>query len=133
MAAAALTDAQRAFLGNPFVASVTTVRPDGSLHTTVVWVGVDGEDVVFNTLRDRAKARHLAANPNVSLLVVDPADAYRWLAVAGRAEVTGHGAEARLDEFSRVYLGAETYPWRREGQEWVTVRIRPERIDSVGL
>jgi PPOX class probable F420-dependent enzyme len=130
---AALTDAQRAFLERPFVGTVTTVRPDGSLHTTVVWVGVEGEDVVFNTLRGRAKARHLEADPHVSVLVLDPANTYRWLVVEGRAELTAEGAEERLDAFSSRYLGKETYPWRSAGQEWVTARIRPERIETVGI
>jgi PPOX class probable F420-dependent enzyme len=130
---AVLTDAQRTFLESPFVGSVTTVRPDGSLHTTVVWVGVDGDDVVFNTLRGRAKERHLRANPRVSLIVLDPANAYRWLVVEGEGEITEEGADARIDEFSARYLGQTPYPWRQPGQEWVTVRIRPERIETVGV
>jgi PPOX class probable F420-dependent enzyme len=130
---AVLTDAQRTVLESPFVGSVTTVRPDGSLHTTVVWVGVDGDDVVFNTLRGRAKERHLRANPRVSLIVLDPANAYRWLVVEGEGEITEEGADARIDEFSARYLGQTPYPWRQPGQEWVTVRIRPERIETVGV
>ena len=128
-----LTDAQRAFLDNPFVGSVTTIRPDGSLHTTIVWVGVEDGAIVFNTLRGRAKARHLEANPRVSVLVLDPANTYRWLVVEGMAELTEEGADERLDAFSSRYLGQTPYPWRRPGQDWVTARIRPERVETVGI
>jgi Pyridoxamine 5'-phosphate oxidase len=38
-----LTDSQRAFLEQPFYGAVTTLRSDGSPHTTVVWVDVDDE------------------------------------------------------------------------------------------
>lgn len=128
-----LTPAQVAFLDNPFVATVTTVRRDGSLHSTVVWVGVEDGDVVFNTLRGRAKERHLSANSRVSLLVVDPANAYHWLAVDGTAELDEAGAEERIDRLSRKYLGRDTYPWRSPEQRWVGVRIRAERIDTAGI
>ena len=40
---AALTEAQRKFLEeNPFVGTVTTLRGDGSPHSTIVWVDVAG-------------------------------------------------------------------------------------------
>src|SRR5205809_393505 len=38
---AALTDKQREFLDQPYVGEVTTLRDDGSPHTTVVWVDTD--------------------------------------------------------------------------------------------
>ena len=40
-----LTEAERAFLENPFVGVVTDLRPDGSPHSTIVWVDVDDEGV----------------------------------------------------------------------------------------
>ena len=33
-----LTDAERAFLEQPYVGVVTDLRPDGSPHSTVVWI-----------------------------------------------------------------------------------------------
>ena len=43
----------------PYYGVVTTVRPDGSPHSTVVWLDYDGENVVFNTAEGRAKPRHI--------------------------------------------------------------------------
>ena len=37
------------------LAVVTTLLADGSPHSTVVWIDCDGEDVLFNTARGRAK------------------------------------------------------------------------------
>ena len=52
-----LTEAQRAFLrDNAFSAVVTTLRADGSPHSTVVWVDEEDGDLVFNTAEGRAKA-----------------------------------------------------------------------------
>ena len=71
---AKLTEAQARMFIEPYYGVATTVRPDGSPQSTVVWVDYDGENVVFNTAEGRAKPRHIRANPNVSLTVVDPQD-----------------------------------------------------------
>ena len=85
---AALNDEQRRFLEEPYAGAATTLRADGSPHTTVVWVDVEDGTVMFNTAVGRAKERHLRRDPRVAILVVDPQNTYRWLSVSGRAELT---------------------------------------------
>lgn len=128
-----LDEKQLAFLENPHVGVVTTLRADGSPHATVVWVDTDEEGVSFNTARGRAKPRHLESNPKLALTVVDPNDAYRWISISGTAELRDEGAEAQIDRLAKKYLGQDTYPWRKPGEQRVSVRIRPEHVESVGL
>lgn len=128
-----LTREQRAFLEQPYVGVATTLREDGSPHSTVVWVDVDDEGVSFNTAWPRAKPRHLAADPRLSLLVVDPTDAYRWIAIEGRARLVEEGADEQIDRLARKYLGQDSYPWHRPEERRVSVRIEPTRIESRGL
>jgi PPOX class probable F420-dependent enzyme len=125
-----LTAAERAFLEEPFVAVVTVLRPDGSPHSTVVWVDVDDEGVSFNTAWPRAKPRHLARDPRVSLTVVDPGDPFRWITIDGRATLVEEGANDQIDRLSEKYTGRERYASHREGETRVTVRIAPTRIES---
>ena len=113
-----------------FVGTVTTLRRDGSPHSTIVWVDEDAGDIVFNTAEGSSKPRELRADPRVAMLVLDPADTYRWLAVSGTAELTQEGAREQIDRLAKKYLGADTYPFRREGEVRVAVRIRPDRISS---
>jgi PPOX class probable F420-dependent enzyme len=128
-----LTDEQRAFLENPYVGIVTDLRPDGSLHSTVVWVDVDDDGVSFNTAWPRAKPRYLQANPNVSLLMVDPADKYRWVSISGTATLTEEGADAQIDRLAKKYTGADSYGGHQPGETRVSVRIAPTWIESRGL
>jgi PPOX class probable F420-dependent enzyme len=128
-----LTPAQRAFLENPFVGVVTDLRPDGSPHSTVVWVDVDDEGVSFNTAWPRAKPRYFQNDPRVSLVVLDPADPYRWLALDGTVTMTDEGANDQIDRLSKKYTGREKYASHRPGETRVTVRIAPRRIESRGL
>jgi PPOX class probable F420-dependent enzyme len=128
-----LNDKQRKFLEHPFVGTLTTLRDDGSPHSTIVWVDTETDEVLFNTATGRAKERHLRKDPRVSLLVVDPEDAYRWLAVTGNAELTTEGADAQIDKLAKKYLGQDEYPWRKPEEERIKVRIKPEHVEGYGL
>ena len=130
---AKLTDEQRAFLANPYVATATTLREDGSPHNTIVWIDAEGDDVVFNTAEGRAKPRHLRANPQVAITVVDPQNTHKWISVSGRAELTREDADDHIDRLAKKYLGKDTYPWHDPSSPRLKVRIRAEHIDAVGL
>ena len=130
---AALTEQARSFLQQPFVGEVTTLRNDGSPHTTVVWVDVDTDEVIFNTAVGRAKERHLRNDPRISLIVVDPENPYRWVSVSGKAELDTTGADDEIDKLAKKYLGQDRYPWRSADEQRISVKIRPEQVDAAGF
>jgi PPOX class probable F420-dependent enzyme len=130
---AELTEQHREFLENPYTGVATTLRADGSPHSTVVWVDVDERGLSFNTASGRAKPRHLERDPRVALTVVDPQNAYRYVSVSGRAELTEEGADAQIDRLAKKYLGKDEYPWRTPAETRISVRITPEKIHSYGL
>lgn len=125
---AVLDNGAKALLAEAFPGWATTVRPDGSLHSTVVWVDVDGDDVIFNTAIGRAKEKHLRADPRVSVSMVDPGNAYRAISVSGDARLEEEGADAVIDRLAHKYLGVDSYPYRSADEQRVTVRVRPERV-----
>jgi PPOX class probable F420-dependent enzyme len=130
-----LTPAQIAFLrDNAFHAVITTLRPDGSPHSTIVWVDVDEDGVPgFNTALGRAKPRYIARDPRVSLTVVNPADGYQWLSVSGTARLVEGGADTQIDRLAHKYLGADTYPFRKPDEVRVSVPIAPDRVEARGI
>jgi PPOX class probable F420-dependent enzyme len=130
---ATLTEKQKEFLTHPFVGIVTTLRPDGSPHSTVVWVDVDDDGVSFNTAYGRTKPSNLERDGRISLTVVDPADSYRWLSVDGTATLTTDGADDQIDRLAKKYLDADSYPFRKPEERRVTVRIDAVRVDGRGL
>jgi PPOX class probable F420-dependent enzyme len=130
---AKLNDQQKQFLEQPFVGVATTLREDGSPHSTIVWVDVEDGVVSFNTALGRAKPNHLQKDPRAGLLVVDPNDSYKWVAVDGPAELTTDGADAQIDKLAKKYLGKDEYPWRNPEERRVKVRITPEHITASGL
>jgi PPOX class probable F420-dependent enzyme len=125
-----ISESQLAFFDNPYYAVVTTIRRDGSPQSTMVWIERDGDAVSFNTAFGRTKPANLERDPRVSVLVTAP-DAYHWVAVSGRAELTTEGAEEQIDRLSRKYDGK---PWSYVGgQRRVRVRVVPERVTAYGV
>lgn len=75
--AATLDQATRVLLDGKNFATVATLNPDGGPHTSVVWIGRDGDTVVFSTTAGRRKARNLARDPRISITIFDTANPYR--------------------------------------------------------
>jgi PPOX class probable F420-dependent enzyme len=130
---AKLTDEHKQFLEQPFVGVATTVRSDGCPHATVVWVDVDDGVVSFNTASGRAKPRHLEQNPRAGVIVVDPNDAFKWVAVEGPVEMTTDGADEQIDKLAKKYMGVDDYPYRNAAEQRIKVRITPEHLTSSGF
>jgi PPOX class probable F420-dependent enzyme len=131
---AKLEEEPRKFLDeNPYVGVATTLRDDGSPHSTIVWVDVEGDKVSFNTALGRAKPKHLEHDPRASVLMVDPNNSYKWVAVSGPVELTVEGADAQIDKLAKKYLGKDEYPWRNPEETRVKVLIEPEKVDASGF
>jgi PPOX class probable F420-dependent enzyme len=128
-----LNEKQLEFLENPYVGVVTTLREDGSPHSTVVWVDVEDGVPAFNTASGRKKPANLEQDPRAALLVIDPNDAYKWVSIDGKAEVTTDGADAQIDKLAKKYLGQDEYPWRKPEEQRLKVRIQPQHVDSYGF
>jgi PPOX class probable F420-dependent enzyme len=130
---ASLSEAQQQFLDNPYVGVVTTLREDGSPHSTIVWVEQADGEVSFNTATGRAKERHLSNDQRLSLVVVDPQNAYQWVSLTGHGELTREDADPQIDRLAKKYLGQDEYPWRKPEEERLKVRIRADKVDSSGF
>jgi PPOX class probable F420-dependent enzyme len=126
-----LTDEQAQLLKGTNLATVATVRRDGSAQLTPVWIDWDGENVVFNTAEGRFKPRNIRRNPVVSVHVVDHDDPYRWISVTGPAEIVEDGAEEHINVLARRYRGRD-YSYV-PGEKRLIVRIKPERVNARGV
>jgi PPOX class probable F420-dependent enzyme len=126
-----LSDAQARLFEEPNYGVVTTLRADGSPHSTVVWIDLVDGVPCFNTARGRVKPNNLENDARVAMLVVKQGDFYEWVSIDGRAELSTEGAHEQIDQLSRKYDGK---PWQYvDGQERITVRILPEHVTDYGI
>jgi PPOX class probable F420-dependent enzyme len=94
--------------------SLATLTSDGAPHNTVVWANVeDGRPYFFTANPSSLKARNVAADPRVSMTVVDRDNPYRSGQLRGEVTETvdGEAALVLIDRMSRVYTGAD-FPMR---------------------
>jgi PPOX class probable F420-dependent enzyme len=128
-----LSEKARALISRPVLASLATLNPDGSPQITPLWVGLDGDDVMFNTAQGRKKARNLERDARVAVTVIDPDDQYNVVALQGTViDVTTNGADADIDALAKKYLGVDTYPMRSEDEVRIRVRVRTDHIAMGG-
>ena len=118
----------KALVDRPIIANVATVDSEGRPQLTPVWIDRDGDDLLFNTAKGRAKEANLERNPSVAVSVVDPDDAYNVVVVRGTAVPSEEGADAHIDSLAKKYLGVDSYPMRREGEVRVIYRVKTDHV-----
>ena len=128
-----MDDRDRAMLAAPNFASLATAMPDGAPQVSVVWVDVDGDEILVNTAEGRTKTENMRRDPRVGLCVFDQRDPYRQLMVRGHATDFSHeGADDHIDFLAKKYTGADVYGGHRPDQQRVIVRIAVDGIARMG-
>jgi len=69
-------------------AVLATVNPNGSPQTSAMWVGRDGDDLLFSTVEGRVKHRNMLRDPRVSVTVLDSADPENYVELRGRVSMS---------------------------------------------
>ena len=126
-----MTDAEwRSFLDEGTrTAKLATVRADGSPHVVPIWFLVDGDDVVFMTMRTSVKGKNLARDSRVTLCVDEETPPFAFVTIRGEARVADVSPEEMLDWSTRIarrYMGdakAEDYGKRNAVPEEMVVRV----------
>ncbi|WP_282206098.1 PPOX class F420-dependent oxidoreductase [Kitasatospora fiedleri] len=122
-----LGDKVRALLDAKSYAVVSTVQPDGSPQSSVVWVKRDGDDILFSTVQGRRKHLNLVRDPRVSLLVNPADDPYTYFEARGEVTLTTEGGRELIDELSHKYRG-EAYGFDGPDDVRVVIRLSPRKI-----
>ncbi|MFC5054635.1 PPOX class F420-dependent oxidoreductase [Saccharothrix xinjiangensis] len=125
--AVTLSPVTRDLVDAPNFAVLATTNPDGSPQTSVVWVTRDGDDLLFSTLRDRAKALNLSRDPRASASILSGADPQVYAEVRGTVTITEDVGRRLANDLSHKYDGRD-FPEDRPGQQRVVLRLTPTRV-----
>lgn len=124
-----LTEKAKALLSAPNIGSLATLMADGSPHLTPVWIDYEDDHVLVNTAEGRQKLVNVRRDPRVAVSVFDADNPYEMVAIRGRVvETTHEGADEHIDKLAKKYLGRERYPFRRQGEQRVIIKIEPEHV-----
>ncbi len=132
-----IPDTVRAVLDAHPLGHLVTINPDGSPQVTVVWVGIEDEELVVGAIGTRQKLRNVQRDPRVAVsFETDRANEIglrEYLVVHGTATIEEGGAPELLQELAKVHLGPEVrFPPMDDPPAGVRLRISVRRVAGVG-
>ena len=126
-----LSEATRALTDGKNYAVLATINADGSPQTSVMWVGRDGDDILFSTVEGRRKHRNMLRDPRVSVSVIDSADPENYVELRGRVSMSPD--EGRRFDTGLSWKYDDRDPGEdRPGAVRVVVRLAVERASGPG-
>ena len=132
-----LTERVRAALTAGRPVHLTTINPDGSPQVSLVWVGLDGDEIVSGHLGIRQKLRNVERDPRV-VLSLDTGDRNdmgldEYLVVHATGRLTEGGAPELLQSLAHVYLGPDVkFPPFDDPPAGYVLRMSPTKVTGVG-
>ncbi len=110
---------------------LTTLFPDGSPQSQMMWIDCDDDHVIINTEVHRAKYKNLASDPRVVITIWPAGDLTTYFEVRGTVAdtVVGEEAKAHLDSLAQRYFKVDEYPYPIQSARAI-VRIAPDRVIS---
>jgi PPOX class probable F420-dependent enzyme len=119
----------------PIVCVLTTINPNGQPHSVPVWFDFDGTSIRVNSPDNARKARNMAVGSRVTVLVLDPENALRWVEIMGHVSAIHGEADGALEHISQLslkYRGDPDFkPVGGQSQQRMMFVIEPDVVHSL--
>jgi PPOX class probable F420-dependent enzyme len=115
----------------PNLATVVTLMPNGQPQALLTWIDTDGENILVNTEPQRQRAKNVARDPRITVLIHSSENPWDWSEIRGHIVDTVDGKEARdhIDELSHKYLGKDyANPIGEFGR--VILKVAPDKVNT---
>jgi PPOX class probable F420-dependent enzyme len=118
-------------------AHLVTLNPDGSPQVTVVWIGLEGDEIVAGHLPRNRKVRNIEKDGRVAISLQAGTKSAMGLTeyavIYGHARITEGGAAALLQRLAYVYMGPGVkFPPMDDPPPGYVTRVTVDRIEGVG-
>jgi PPOX class probable F420-dependent enzyme len=119
------------------LAHLVTLNADGSPQVTVVWVGIEGDEIVSGHLYRHRKVRNVERDPTVALSFEAPGASQiglrNYVVLYGLARITEGGAPELLQRLAEVYVGpGVVFPPMPDPPPGYITRISVDRVAGIG-
>jgi PPOX class probable F420-dependent enzyme len=125
-----LTDKVRTLFDGKNFAVLSTLEPDGTPHSTVVWATRDADDILFALPKNRRKIANLTRDPRATVVIFDATNPYESAQVQGLAAIEDDPNGTLIDELSHKYTGGPYPGFAGPNPQWVTVRITAGKVTT---
>jgi PPOX class probable F420-dependent enzyme len=117
----------------PVLVSLATVQADSQPQVTPVWIDMEGDLLRLNTVKGRQKYVNMVERPMITVLAIDPDNAFRYIEVRGRVtSIVEEGANAHIDTLAKKYTGADGYAWHNDADTRVIAYVEPTKVFAAG-
>jgi len=132
-----IPESARDVLESDALAHLVTLNPDGSAQVSIVWVGLEGDDIVSAHLREQQKLRNVRRDPRVAVSLetghTNAMGLREYLVVQGRATIEEGGGPELLQRLAYTYIGpGVTFPPMPDPPPGFRLRIVAERVGGIG-
>ena len=134
---ATISDAVRHVVESARLAHLVTTNPDGSPQISLVWVGIEGDEIVSAHLAEQQKLRNLRRDPRVALSIEgsgrNAMGLDEYLVIHGTARITEGGAPELLQRLAERYIGPGVkFPPMEDPPPGFITHITVDRVAGVG-
>lgn len=131
---ATLTPGVRTLFEGKNFGHLATIMPDGSPQVSVVWVDIEGDNILVNTAEGRTKPRNVRRDPRVAISIYNQDAPYQSAAIQGEVvEVRSEGALENIHKLAKKYLGLDEYPNLQPGEQRLLFVIRADQVATMGV
>ena len=127
----------RALIEAGTLAHFVTLNRDGSPQVTLIWLGLDGDDLVAGHLDEHAKVKNVRRDPRVAISLEtsrkNSMGLIEYAVLYGEAHIEEGGAPELLRRLAKVYMGPGVkFPPMENPPAGFVTRIRVTRVAGVG-
>jgi PPOX class probable F420-dependent enzyme len=127
----------RALIESAPLGHVVTINPDGSPQVSVVWIALDGDDVLSAHMGMYRKLRNLQRDPRIAISIQAPQRPGEFMTqyavLYGSATIEEGGAPELLRRLGRLYVSPEfEFPVNPGAGEGYVLRTHVERVAGHG-
>jgi PPOX class probable F420-dependent enzyme len=109
-------------------AVVSTINPDGSVLSTIVWISDDDGTVAVNSAEGRKWPTNLERDPRITALVYEDGNPYNYVEIRGTASGSTEGADEHINALAKKYINQDEYPFRQPGEQRIKFVIAPDHV-----
>jgi len=108
---------------------VATLMKDGSPQLSPVWANYEGGYILINTAEGRIKHKNVLRDPRVAVSVVSRDNPLDMTTIRGKVEELIPDYDYKhADKLTKQYMGRDHYPFKRDGEKRIILKIKPERV-----
>lgn len=129
-------------LDEPVAAVISVIAGDGRPSLTPMWFDYAEDKVLINVAEHRKKTSWIQNNPEISLILVNPENAYHWVSmkVTKTTEIHEDGpdgtrAKDHVDKIWRKYTGGDGEYGLRDpsgGERRILLECQVDKVSTFG-